>query len=101
MPNCGGTECFKVREAFEFERAFRWWQPWRGLQLVAKRAGWCVVCLRCDTPYVVTEAETFFTHRALAKLEADGIPAMPPKLNGPREERQPPREVVRPRAIVP
>lgn len=58
-PSCGAIESMWVKTAWAWVPKMVGW-PWaRRLEAVRRRVGECVVCLRCDWPYVVTPAGPF------------------------------------------
>ena len=58
-PHCGQFETFYVKPAWAwYVRSVGW--PWaRVVKAVKVQVGDCVVCLRCDQPYVVTASGSF------------------------------------------
>lgn len=72
-PSCGATETIWVKTAWAWRPAMVGW-PWaRRLEVVRQKVGECVVCLRCDWPYVVTPSGPFVKARG---------PAVPPRPTG-------------------
>ena len=58
-PHCSASETIWVKPAWAwFVRSVGW--PWnRKVKAVREHVGDCVVCLRCDQPYVVTPSGSF------------------------------------------
>ncbi len=71
-PSCGAVESIWVKTAWAWTPQMVGW-PWaRRLEVVKRKVGECVVCLRCDWPFVVTPTGPFTkaTHKPAQQAQA-------------------------------
>ena len=62
-PSCSASETIWVKPAWQWSVRVTGWLWWRRLRAVREQVGDCVVCLKCDTPYVVTASGSFAKRR--------------------------------------
>jgi len=74
-PSCGAVETFRVKPAVAWTVQMVGW-PWnRRLECVPHTVGQCVVCLRCDWPYVVTPSGPFVKRSHAQPANGQPLPA--------------------------
>jgi len=79
-PSCAATETMLVKTAWAWSVQQVGW-PWnRRLAAVKRPVGDCVVCLRCDQPFVVTAAGPFI--KQTPRVGKAVVPSYQPNSHG-------------------
>ena len=92
-PSCAAVESFWVKACWAWRVQMTGWLWWRKLRAVREQIGDCVVCLRCDQPYVMTAAGSFAKRKpsvppAVQARSRDGVAELQAAVNALPDEAE-------------